>query len=368
MPKPPKPSPSFSVVDRGRPRFGGPSLDQDSTWNPFSVLKVDVEGPESFPVRAPAPRKTPLHFVWYGTGKPNDSNTRSPKDIAARFSASATVYFWVLPQMAPEFEKALGKRVKVHGLDEVLGAPVVRKELGALQLDKLDQLLKFYLGNRGHAPAKDILTFLTLGVNGGYFFDANCVIEEPKQLEKMLAKPPKVPTFLKLEDTLTFNAKPPGFMKDDLALQMGMQEDDTDEMSEFNGTDMWAMYAPARHPMMWTIARHYISRAEAFGFCGGPVQSGSLRSQMRNSFVDGIPQQKRTLAGALGIQSIYSGMAEHKRRHAHYRPQDENWAVDAVKDGQIEGGGPVLSPASLHANYWVKALGLTKGHGDSWTK
>lgn len=89
---------------------------------------------------------------------------------------------------------------------------------------------------------------------------------------------------------------------------------------------------------------------------------------MRNSFVDGIPQQKRTLAGALGIQSIYSGMAEHKRRHAHYRPQDENWAVDAVKDGQIEGGGPVLSPASLHANEWVKALGLTKGHGDSWTK
>ncbi|WP_223635676.1 hypothetical protein [Corallococcus sp. EGB] len=355
----PRSSKPFSIADRRK---------DDPTFNPFNVLRDGVEEPEPEPARTPAPHKTALHFVWYGTGKPNDANTKTPKAIASGFS-SATVYFWCLPQMAPEFEKALGKRVKVHGLDEVLDAPVVRKELGALLLDKLEQLLAFYLGNKGHAPAKDILTFLTLGVNGGYFLDANCVIEDRKQFEKMLAQPPKVPTFLKLEDTLTFNAKPPGFMKDELALQMGMEEDATDEMAQFNGTDMWAMYAPPRHPMMWTIARHYIARAEAFGFCGAPVQPRSLRSQLRNSFVDAeFAQQKRTLAGALGIQSIFSGMYEHMRRHAQYRPEDVNWKVDGVKNGTVEGSGRALSPASSKADYWVAALGITKGHGDSWTK
>ncbi|RKH03022.1 hypothetical protein D7V97_27140 [Corallococcus sp. CA053C] len=356
------------VADRNRPRFGGPSLKENPQWNPFSVLEDGVEDAEPAPVRAPRTQKTAIHFVWYGTGAPNDANTKSPKSIAASFPG-ATVYFWCLTQMAPAFEKALGKRVKVHTLNEVLDHSAVRKEVGPLLLDKLDQLLKFYLANRGHAPAKDILTFLTLALNGGYFFDANCVIEVPEQFEKMLASPPKLPTFLKLEDTLCFNPKPPGFMTDDLALQMGMAEedDDEDDLPSFNGTDMWAMYSPARHPMLWTIACHYIARAEAFGFCGGPRQEGSLRSQMHNSFVEGIAQQKRTLAGALGIQSIFAGMHKHKQRDASYKPEDVNWEVDAVKAGQIEGGGPHLSAASAHADYWVKDLGLTKGHGGSWT-
>ncbi|RKG70378.1 hypothetical protein D7W79_31915 [Corallococcus exercitus] len=354
-------------MPRSKP-FSIPDLRKDNpSFNPFDVLQRDVEEPESQPVRSPAPHKTPLHFVWYGTGKPNDANTKTPKALAANF-ASATVYFWCMPQMAPEFEKALGKRVKVHGLDEVLEAPAVRKELGAMMMDRLDQLLDFYLANKGYAPAKDILTFLTLALNGGYFFDANCVIEVPKQFEKALARPPAVPTFLKLGDMLSFNDRHPSFMKSDLALQMGMEEEDTDTVTPFNGTDMWAMYAPPRHRMMWTIARHYISRAEAFGFCGATARTGSMREEIRDYFINGLGQQKRTLAGALGIQSIFAGMAEHKVRHAQYKPEDVNWEVASVKNGAIESTGVALSPASANADYWVKDLGLTKGHGDSWTK
>jgi hypothetical protein len=54
--------------------------------------------------------------------------------------------------------------------------------------------------------------------------------------------------------------------------------------------------------------------------------------------------------------------------HAQYKPEEENWKVAGVKKGQVEDGGPALSPSSAHADYWVKDLGITKAHGDSWTK
>lgn len=304
-----------------------------------------------------------IHFVWFGTGLPNDSNTRTPGLLARDLDADVT--FWCLAPVRPRFATALGRSVRVRDLDEVLGQTA--RWAGHAFVGRVRTILEFYGDNRGYAPAKDLLTYLILASYGGYFFDANCVIVERERFARAIAAPRRFPAFIALRTPVNFDPNATALPLDDInadttymALVIGLGSDIT-----YPETDMWAMYCPPGHTMFRTIAQEYVARAEMLGI-GTPAQDrvGSQRIGW-DTFVNGGSDGKRTVAGALGGQSIFAGMYRH-RNDPGYDPRHANWVTNQVRNRQVESGREQGRQLAGDADYWVAELGLAKAHGGTW--
>lgn len=244
-----------------------------------------------------------------------------------------------------------GRRVKVHTIEGLLNTPQVR---GRVDRRKVNQTLDFFREHRGFAPAKDLVSFLVVAVHGGFFFDANCVIEDWDLFRTLTRTPTRHPQFLRQRSQVAFIPESPHRLGE-LELLIGLTERTTVLMDE---TDMWAFYGPRNHEVFWKIAQHYVSRAEAFGMAGPRTTANSLRRSLRETFAQGDGNEKRTIAGALGVFSIYAGM------HWLNQPHEHNWVVDSVKQHFVEGDERRIVQAVN--GYWVPSLGLTKSHGNSW--
>ncbi len=325
--------------------------------NPFSALARLCGEPSVEEEATVEPVPAPwVHFIWYGTGAPDASNSTTPKKISTTVPG-VRVTFWCLSKVKPAFERAFqGCGVEVRTVEGLLNAPAIRSHVDRR---KLNQTLRFMSEHRGYAPAKDLLSFLAVATYGGFYFDANCVIEDWDVLGRALRKPGVVPRFVRLEGTMHLVPTSPS-KQNDMELLMGVTDSPT---VQFRETDMWAFYGPKHHDVFWKIAQHYLQRAEAFGMAGSRTTSGTLRRSLRNTFAEGDAHQKRMVAGALGVFSIITGMHWLQQHDAEYDDDTSAWDVEDVDDRTAESGRVLQSPA----NYWVPALGLSKAHGNSWT-
>lgn len=356
----PLPFTDLSGLDRTRPRFGGPSLRDNPNWNPFSVL---TDGVPSRVAPAPEPCKHQVHFVWYGTGKPCAENTTTPNQIASRFP-HAIVNFWCMSRMISEFAPRLHVRINKRSVEHLLET-IESMDRPPVDVAKVRAILQFYLDNRVFAPAKDLITFLLLAVHGGYFFDANCRVENWGIFGRSLApsKKRQFPAFISQASKVSYNPGRPSEL-DIMGLLIGIGHGSVAD--RFSETDMWAMYSPPGHPMFWTIVQSYVDRAEAFGIIGAAVAPDTDRWELQ-SMVKGSADQKRTTAGALGAFSIYTGMYFYERLNPAYKLERANWTVSKVVDRTVTTGVDKGLKLSAPAEYWVRELGLSKSHGNTWT-
>jgi hypothetical protein len=277
-----------------------------------------------------------VHFIWYGHGAPNRGNTGFANAIVDN-APHVAVRFWCLADLRGQFRAALSSQVTVSTIEELLTG--VQGRWGLPFRQQVDRILSFYLANRGNAPAKDMLTYLVLALHGGYFFDANCEVLDWSTFGRAVCGRPH-PTFLNMGTDLYYNPGDPAQM--DWEHIMGF----ADGNAPFPQTDMWGMYAPPDCDALATIAAHYVARAVAYGFDGviKPKLGGEFVHQLKN----GDSDARRTVAGSLGIHSIFAGMHRHGGQH---------------------GWDPTVGFATRNTgkeSYIVPELSLTKSHGHSW--
>jgi hypothetical protein len=290
-----------------------------------------------------------IHFIWFGTGKPNRQNTGSPLAIIKAIP-EATIHYWCLDSMFESFDDILeSEGIEVHSIEDLVNsfAPALRK--------KVHGALGFFTENRVFAPAKDLLMFLVLAREGGYFFDANCDFGDCNALRNDLARGRRRPAFITMKEELDYADFDPlslGFdefpaLTDPLEIRKTRQHAD---IVRYPQTDMWAMYAPpGGHRVFELIASQYVRRAERAGLLRAP----ELRTDGQLDFIAGLTGiygdvGKRSAAGAMAIQSIYAGV--HQLSFGGYRMRDS--------------GFPTRNTGA--ESYAVDVLGMTKEHGHSW--
>jgi hypothetical protein len=304
---------------------------------------------------------TRVHFVWAGEASLDSAHTAMANQI--RESGLAEVHFWFYPGDGPVVRPpALREGIRVHSVKQELWSLAGR----SVKVEKVDDILSFFLANRGNGPAKDLITFILLATQGGYFFDGNCMILDRDKFRSALSSPPQQPAFLRLEggEFLYNPAKPSQLAK--LPVEEGYFALTMDFMSgtaePWNTTDMWAMYAPeGGHDIFWAIARSYVKRAKALGLRGEPPPSGTVSAYGRENFTTS-GDLRRSLAGSLGIASIITGWREFQH------PASDDWVSATVQRGLVQGGPDKGHVIDRSANHWVAALGIAKVHGETWTK
>lgn len=283
-----------------------------------------------------------VHFIWYGSGKPSKANTRTPNELAEMLGSNVT--YWCLNEMVPDFRGVLRDNVTVEPIEDFL-----ERIADADRRQRIDEILDFYKNNKGYAPAKDLIMFLVLQYEGGYYFDANCVFERAVLLEELRSNR-MCPAFLNMGDSFFLLKAVSEQDYDELTFPLASDEFETSNVRQ---TDMWAMYAPpGGSDVFELIVGQYIDRATRFGLFQACNLTEQVERDGQETFLQGDSNAKRTIAGAVAIRSIQAGMNSLLGQQ-DYDLDNANWPTESnLGDAGDE--------------YKVECLGLDKKHGGSW--
>lgn len=315
------------------------------------------------PKRKAEIEKTPVvHYVWWGdpqTAEHRANATQTPNAMAAQ---RATVRYW---RQAGAFSGVLDPNIEdrpIARLSDLLrggdGRPMHSGLMGrGIMLDNIVATLAHY---RAFSAVKDLVSLCVLYREGGYYFDTTTAL---------LAAPASIPGRLVPHDRprLARTKPAPGykgyfyfFLHDrgiEATLAAQMVPEEVPGVVKSVGYDVWAMYAPPRHPAVLQMLLSYIARCEHFGLYEAPSTKRQFGGKTIHAYMTQDDKEERNrIIGNLIITSVQEGLVAYAQ--AHGLPLDAyGWTTTEPDAAAV---------AAHHVSAECADLGIGKRHAGQW--
>jgi hypothetical protein len=388
--------------------------------------KTEGEYTETGPKRKVEVGKLPVvHYIWWGNptqDKYLNSATATPNDMASILqSVPTTTYSYGLlyHTFLPKTLVYLWRKADDDALAERLHPNVVQRPVTKLsdlvmeknwpidelfmgrgaELDRIHNALTQY---KMYAAAKDLLSLCVLYRYGGYYFDTTTLVPKDNRdstPDTFVSKQPDDIRFPKTKTKGSFQ-----FYRHDNSISATLVGNNIKFFREMGdgrefksvGLDVWAMYAPPRHPAIPIMIVSYIERAKNFGLDSFPANKriaincfGTTEwreswngmtfdqlNEMCNSHNKPLHDQalnaRNLIIGSLMISSVQEGLVSYAFEcQKKPVPSDEQETLRAIKAYLWETGAPSddmkekykPAPVQIYLNDFNN---LPKAHSGMW--